>query len=253
MEPSATARRVAAQRLTFERVTTPYGLPDADDRLARDVAGGLADDGPLRDYLQARTRFFDRAVVSAIDSGVRQVVVGAAGYDGRAWRYAKEGVSWFELDHPATQEDKVKRVEALALPTDHVRFVAADFSVDALEAPLLSMGFEPSVPSLFTLEGVAVYLDRPVLESVLDQIGALAAAGSRLAISLSVSGRSPGTDERRDRFRAAVAALGEPARSAVDPDEVEPMLGAAGWRVVVGNAAGSERARLAGLVLAEPA
>lgn len=252
MEASATARRVAAQRLTFERVAAPYGDPDADERLARDVAAGLPGDGPLRDYLQARTRFFDRVVVAAIDSGVTQVVVGAAGYDGRAWRYAKPGVNWFEVDHPATQADKVKRVGALGLPTEHVSFVPADFAVNPLAPALGAAGFEPSAPSLFTLEGVAVYLTRAVLESVLAQMGALAAPGSRLAISLSVS-RSPGAVERRQAFREAVAALGEPVRSAVDPDEVGQLLGAAGWRGVDGAPDASERARLAGLVLAEPA
>ena len=37
--PSATARRVAAYRLGFERLTVSYGDPAADEALARDVAG----------------------------------------------------------------------------------------------------------------------------------------------------------------------------------------------------------------------
>ena len=84
----------------------PYGAPAADEALAADVAAGLvAPANRMHDYLAARTSFFDRTVVSAIDRGVRQVVVGAAGYDGRAFRYAKPGVRWFEVDHPATQRD----------------------------------------------------------------------------------------------------------------------------------------------------
>ena len=69
----------------------------------------------MRDYLDARTRFFDRVVVGAIGRGVRQIVVGAAGYDGRAFRYAKPGVRWFEVDHPATQRDKQERLARLGL------------------------------------------------------------------------------------------------------------------------------------------
>ncbi len=60
----------------------------------------------MHEYLRARTAFFDQAVVDSIDSGVRQVVIGGAGYDGRALRYAKPGVRWFEVDHPSTQADK---------------------------------------------------------------------------------------------------------------------------------------------------
>ena len=82
--PSVTARRVAAHRLAFSRVQAPYGAPAADEALAADVAAGLAAPANrMDDYLAARTSFFDRTVVSAIDRGVRQVVVGAAGYDGR--------------------------------------------------------------------------------------------------------------------------------------------------------------------------
>src|SRR6478672_606123 len=102
--PSVTARRVAAHRLGFARVATDYGDPAADEALAVDVAAGrAAPANRMHDYLAARTSFFDRTVVGALDRGVRQVVAGAAGYDGRAFRYAKAGVRWFEVDHPATQ------------------------------------------------------------------------------------------------------------------------------------------------------
>jgi Leucine carboxyl methyltransferase len=88
--PSVTARRVAAHRLGFERAAADYGDPAADQALAADVAAGhVASASRMHDYLAARTAFFDRTVVAAIDRGVRQVVVGAAGYDGRAFRYAK--------------------------------------------------------------------------------------------------------------------------------------------------------------------
>src|SRR6201989_148429 len=109
--PSQTARRVAAYRLGFTRVPADYGVPAAAQALAADVAGGLrAPASRMRDYLAARTAFFDRTVTAALGRGVRQIVVGAAGYDGRAFRYAKPGVRWFEGDHPATQRDKLQRL-----------------------------------------------------------------------------------------------------------------------------------------------
>ena len=85
--PSVTARRVAAHRLGFSRVPAAYGVPAADDALAADVAAGLvAPANRMHDYLAARTSFFDRTVVGAIDRGVRHVAAGAAGYDGRPAR-----------------------------------------------------------------------------------------------------------------------------------------------------------------------
>ncbi len=213
--PSQTARRVAAHRLGFSRVPAAYGVPGADEALAADVAAGLvAPANRMHDYLAARTSFFDRTVVGAIDRGVRQVVVGAAGYDGRAFRYAKPGVSWFEVDHPATQRDKLERLQRLGIAAPHVRFVEADFTRDQVADRLRAAGLEAGVPSLFLLEGVAVYLEPAVLETVLEQFRQVAALGSRLAISVSLSREHD--EGARARFQAAVAALGEPARSTFD-------------------------------------
>jgi hypothetical protein len=76
--PSQTARRVAAHRLDFTRVPADYGDPAADQALAVDVAAGhRAPANRMHDYLAARTSFFDRVVVGALDHGVRQVVTGA--------------------------------------------------------------------------------------------------------------------------------------------------------------------------------
>ena len=250
--PSVTARRVAAHRLGFSRVPAPYGAPAADEALAADVAAGLvAPANRMHDYLAARTSFFDRTVVSAIDRGVRQVVVGAAGYDGRAFRYAKPGVRWFEVDHPATQRDKLERLQRLGISAPHVRFVEADFTRDPMADRLHAAGLKAAVPSLFLLEGVAVYLDPAVLETVLGEFRLVAAPGSRLAISVSLSREHD--EGARARFQASVAALGEPAKSTFDADQAEDLLARTGWRTMPGRAdtaAKRERLRSAGLLTA---
>jgi len=253
--PSQTARRVAAHRLDFTRVPADYGDPAADQALAADVAAGhRAPASRMHDYLAARTSFFDRVVTGALGRGVRQVVVGAAGYDGRAFRYAKPGVRWFEVDHPATQRDKLRRVGRLGIAASHVRFVEADFTRDPVADRLRASGLDPGAPALFLLEGVAVYLEPAVLESVLGQFRRVAAPGSRLAISVSLS--RPRGDAARARFRATVAALGEPARSTFEAGEAEALLARTGWRIAAapddGQQAATRRERLreAGLLLA---
>jgi methyltransferase (TIGR00027 family) len=255
--PSVTARWVAAHRLGFARVATGYGDPAADEALAADVAARrAAPANRMHDYLAARTSFFDRTVVSALDRGVQQVVVGAAGYDGRAFRYAKPGVRWFEVDHPATQRDKLERLERLGIDASHVRFVEADFARDPVASRLRAAGLDPNVPSLFLLEGVAVYLEPAVLEDVLRQFRQVAAPGSSLAISVSLS--RPRGDAARARFQATVAALGEPARSTFEAAEAEALLARTGWPLATENgdgqqtAAGSDRLRTAGLLVASP-
>jgi methyltransferase (TIGR00027 family) len=254
-QPSETARWVAAHRLRFDRMRVAFGDPAADERLARDVAGDIEvrREEHMVAYLAARTRFFDRVVVSALERGIRQVVVAGAGYDGRAWRYAKAGVRWFELDHPDTQHDKRERVARLGLPVEHVAFVATDFVSDAVAPALVAGGLDTRLASVMLCEGVAVYLDLPVLGSLLAGLHTAAGRGSLLAISLSVDPNIPGLEARRAEFQAAVAAVGEPARTSLTATDAEPLLARAGWRIATPDGAGDpERARRAGLVLAMP-
>jgi methyltransferase (TIGR00027 family) len=247
---------VAAYRLGFARVPAPYGDAAADEALAADVADAAVGQQPpagrMGEYLDARTRFFDRLVVGAIGRGVRQIVIGAAGYDGRPLRYARSGVRWFEVDHPATQHDKRERLARLGISARQVQFVEADFTRDPVAERLIAAGLDTGELSLFLLEGVAVYLEPAVLERVLRQFRQVARAGSRLAISVS---RSSTSGEARARFRAAVAALGEPARSTLEADEATELLDRTGWRVLVGDdandpdAAQRERLLSAGLLI----
>jgi methyltransferase (TIGR00027 family) len=243
---SHTARSVAAHRLEYERVAADYGDPAADQALTADVADGQPPNpGRMHEHLRTRTAFFDRAVVDALRRGVRQVVIGGAGYDGRALRYAKPGVTWFEVDHPATQADKVARVARLGLERGQVRFITADFTADPIAEPLLAAGLDPASPTLFLLEGVAVYLERPILERVLAAFRQVAADGSELAMSGSTGTATP---QQRARFQQRVADLGEPIRSQFTPDQARDLLAAVGWQPTEGP----ERQLAAGLLLARP-
>lgn len=130
---------------------------------------------------------------------------------------------------------------------------------------LLGAGLDANAPGLFLLEGVAVYLEPAVVEQVLGQFRRVAGAGSRLAISVSLSGEHD--QDTRARFQASVAAMGEPARSAFPADEAEDLLARTGWHVMAGPerpegregpdgpqaAARRDRLRSAGLLTASAA
>ena len=86
---------------------------------------------------------------------------------------------------------------------------------------------------------------------MLEQFRQVAALGSRLAISVSLS--RDHDEGARARFQAAVAALGEPARSTFDAGQAEDLLARTGWRTMPGReqtAAKRERLRSAGLLTA---
>jgi methyltransferase (TIGR00027 family) len=247
---SVTARRVAVHRLGFDRPPTDFGDPDADERLARDVAAsaGYEPGEGMTRYLRGRTSFFDRSVVHALDRDVGQIVIVGAGYDGRALRYARPGVRWYEVDHPDTQDDKRARLDRLGIATPQIAFVATDLVAGRLADDLLAAGYDVDAPSQILCEGVAAYLDVPVVTRMLADLRALTTVGTRLAISLSSSDGSVESLARRQKLAESVGAVGEPIRTSLTADDTGSLLGAARWRPVDIP----ERARRAGFVVAVP-
>src|SRR5271166_5603828 len=112
MNISRTSQAVALTRAELDRPHSPAGDPAAQRRLC----AGMTLEPPswLRPSIEARTRFVDEQVLAAIAAGVRQIVICGAGYDDSALRFRSDGVRYFELDHPATQADKLRRLQSVA-------------------------------------------------------------------------------------------------------------------------------------------
>ena len=231
-QASWTARRVAAQRLVCPRLATGYGRPDDDRRLLADVATGVEpDDLDITRYLRARTAFVDRSLVAALDAGTPQALIAGAGYDGRALRYARPGVAWFELDHPDTQADKLARLARLGIADDHIAYVPAEIGTDDVPGALRAAGHDPTRPTVAVVEGLAPYLAPDVFAGLLTCLAARAAAGSMLVLELALVPRTAEGRARRARLAKDFDRRGEPIRSAVAAGEIHDVLEAAGWTV----------------------
>ncbi|MGN0909208.1 MAG: class I SAM-dependent methyltransferase, partial [Succinivibrio sp.] len=95
----------------------------------------------------------------AAGRGAVQYVILGAGFDSFAWRNANPSIRVFEVDHPDTQRLKLELAGSLGTAASHgATFTGVDFSRDSLGEKLLSGGFDPSLPSFFTLLGVSWYL-----------------------------------------------------------------------------------------------
>ena len=180
-------------------------------------------------YLRARTAFVDRSVVAALDAGTPQVLIAGAGYDGRALRYARPGVAWFELDHPDTQADKRKRLAELGIEAGHIAFVPAEIGVDDVPGVLAAAGHDAARPTVAVVEGLVPYLAADVWTGLLTDLAARAAAGSTLVLELPLVPRDDRARARRDRLARAVGEQGEPLRSAVAAADLDSVLAATGW------------------------
>jgi methyltransferase (TIGR00027 family) len=175
---------VAATRAGLARPHTPTGSADAQLALC---SGGPPIASPaLRAQVAGRTRFIDDQVLAAIAAGVPQVVVLGAGYDDRALRFRSPGVRFFELDHPATQVDKRRRVLAIGADTTDLTFAPVDFRVDEVGDVLEAAGHDPGRASLFICEGLLVYLDQATIVSLLTGLRAQAGNDSVLTVTLAV-------------------------------------------------------------------
>jgi methyltransferase (TIGR00027 family) len=133
--------------------------------------------GPSVPIIEVRTRWYDDAVARALSSGLRQVVILAAGMDSRSYRLSfPEATRVFELDQPAVIEHKraalagaTARCERIALGCD----LAQDWS-----APLEQAGFNRDQPTLWLVEGLLQYLDASSVTSVLSRVDELSRSGS---------------------------------------------------------------------------
>jgi methyltransferase (TIGR00027 family) len=256
---SLTARWVAAQRarLSDHRPASPDGDADAEARLYRTFSRVFLLPGLTPTGMATRTTFFDHETKAAIDHGTPQIVIVGAGYDGRALRFRTPGVHWFEVDHPATQPDKKRRLAALGVAIDHVSFVAVDLTANDLDGALQSAGHEADVPTLFICEGLFAYLPIEAAAQVCKTLRRRAHPRSTLAANFRVA---PPTGNLRYSLRAVVdavlAVIGERRLNDFRPGDAESLIEGAGWRVVKRDA--SKANRLDGgthllVIAAEPA
>lgn len=198
---------------------------EAEVRQARETSG-LAFARVSADLMALRTWAIDAAVRAAVANGTDQLVILGAGLDGRAWRMPElAGVRVFEVDHPATQTFKRRRVDALPPAIAKVTFVATDFERESLDTVLAAAGHNAHRPTCWIWEGVIMYLTPQVVRSTLAKIGNRSTPGSTLIINYH-------TSMRGFLVRLILRAIGEPVKSKWSPKEMEEALNAVGFEVV---------------------
>ena len=165
----------------------------------------------LVSYFATRTRFFDTSFIDATDAGIRQAVILAAGLDARSWRLPwPDGTTVYELDQDRVLDFKASTLhDHGAEPKANRVAVAVDLRHDWPTA-LQQAGFDPSAPSVWSIEGLLMYLPAAAQDLLFDRIHELAAPGSRIAVEglgpeFAVPELRAQRRERMDRVRELMA------------------------------------------------
>jgi methyltransferase (TIGR00027 family) len=143
----------------------------------------------IYEFIIARTQYFDHLFTDALNKPIPQIVLLGAGYDTRAYRFAKQNDNTriFELDIGTTQSRKTDLLKKakIVLP-GNVEFVSIDFNKDSLEEVLANAGFDMYKQTLFLWEGVTYYLEPDSINTTLESIKRISHKGSAIAFDYLV-------------------------------------------------------------------
>jgi methyltransferase (TIGR00027 family) len=250
--PSATAQLVTLWRaLELERPPTQRIVSDEYAPVFLDAAGRAALraarlGGPVvhaaerlelvgvATHVLCRHAFIDDHLLHALDTGAEQVVILGAGYDSRAYRFARAlgDRPVYEVDLPPLSRHKAAVVASRPglFGSRAIRRVEIDFRTQSLPDRLQDKGFRVGGTTFVVWEGVVPYLSR---EAVVQTLGALSeCCGGGSTLTMDLWDGVGGHDRYRSLRRLAARSLswiGEPVSFGMPADDMTAFLAEHGW------------------------
>jgi methyltransferase (TIGR00027 family) len=173
----------------------------------------------------------------AHERGVRQLVILGAGLDTTGFELPEWADTWrvFEVDHPAMQEWKRRRIMEVCweMPPNLV-FAPCDFEQQNLLSALAAAGFNRHLPAMVSLFGVIIYLTADSTKATLTDLATLA-PGSEVTLTYESppDGVDPVVQETYDKVSPVVDATGENFVGYYGESEMETLVRTAGFRNVI--------------------
>ena len=140
------------------------------------------------------TKYIDDALINALSTGIKQVVILGAGFDARPFRISGiEQAHVFELDLPKLQLAKQSIISKFMgrLPA-HVTFIPVDFDWQALHNVMSEVGFDWALRTFFIWEGVTQYITGEAMNRTFKLLGG-AAVESQVVFTYIQQGIIDGT------------------------------------------------------------
>ena len=178
-------------------------------------------------FVIARERYIDDYLIFELAEGLDQVVILGAGFDTRAYRIPGiEKTRVFEIDHPDTQTEKLKRIKKAINPLPvNITFVPIDFNTQTLEECLHNNGYDEKAKTLFIWQGVTYFLTTKGIESTLAFIANHSGPGSMVIFDYFYNETLRDTTRRDVKIlRQAARMTGEEYMYGFDQGQIEPFL-----------------------------
>jgi methyltransferase (TIGR00027 family) len=188
----------------------------------------------FRAAIVARARLVEDLVGERAAGGVTQYVILGAGLDTFAERRPDlcARLLVFELDQPATQEWKRRRLVELGIGVpEWLRLVPTDFESDARWwDAMCAVGFDAERPAVVASAGVTMYLTKDATAATLRRLAGLA-GGSTVVMSFLLPVELADEADRAGLETSArgASASGTPFVSFFTPDEMVAMAHQAGF------------------------
>ena len=159
-----------------------------------------------------------------------QYVICGAGMDTFIFRNTNDTIRVFEIDHPDTQRFKKARINQLewTIPAN-AQLVPVDFSKDDMITALLLAGFDPKLPTFFSVLGVTYYLSLELFENTVKKMGSFQNPKNQLVFDFPDQGL-PTDSARGAELTRITAMLGETMTPGYHKEDVMSMLRRCGFR-----------------------
>lgn len=184
----------------------------------------------------ARAAFAERHLHNAVRLGAAQYLILAAGYDTFAYRQPDwaRGIEIFEIDHPATAQDKRHRLRAANEPIpSNVHYLSVDFNDDDWALPLLrDPAYTEQARAFCSLLGISYYLTKARFAQLTATLSDALAPGSSIVFDYpNERAHRDGGDPRAEKQAALAAGAGEAMQAGYTYADMERLLDACGFLI----------------------
>ncbi len=184
--------------------------------------------------VSVRHRFIDDYIKTCVKDGLEQLVIMGAGFDCRAYRMEelKKGVTVFEVDHPATQDQKKQVLSTILDKTpNNVVFVPYQLEEKGFVKQLISQGYDKSKKSLFIMEGLIMYLAPETVKELFSIVSNNSSPGSAVVFDFLPPGIKDGSINNRggkNMYKWAIK-KGEPFKFGIAKNQLPQFLSEVGF------------------------